>query len=116
MPQWDVRAFAVRKSEDPKPYDIRMCYRVGPSSKSGLDASVYNKKINVIDISLGGMRFSFDKGLQLESNQVIEVRLGMAGAVYPIQARIVRTWEMEMNASKRISPLLRLSFLTSAEE
>jgi hypothetical protein len=101
MPQWDVRAFAVRRCGDPKPYDIRMCYRVGPSSKSGLDASVYNKKINVIDISLGGIRFSFDKDLQLEANQVIEVRLAMAGGVYPIQARIVRTWEVENERVKK---------------
>jgi hypothetical protein len=111
MPQWDVRAFAVRRCNDPKPYDIRMCYRVGPSSKSGLDVSVYNKKVTVIDISLGGMRFSFDKGLQLEANQIIEVRLGMAGAVYPIQARIVRTWEMENERVKKDLSFAATEFL-----
>ena len=111
MPQWNVRAFAVRRCSDPKPYDIRMCYRVGPSSKSGLDASVYNKKINVIDISLGGMKFSFDKDLELESNQVIEVRLGMAGEVYPIQARIVRTWEMENERVKKDLSFAAAEFL-----
>jgi hypothetical protein len=111
MSQWDVRAFAVRRCDNPKPYDIRMCYRVGPSSKSGLDVSVYNKKINVIDISLGGMKFSLDKNLQLESNQVIEVRLGMAGSAYPIQARIVRTWEMENEQLKKDLSFAAAEFL-----
>jgi c-di-GMP-binding flagellar brake protein YcgR len=71
-----------------------------------LDVSVYNKKINVIDISLGGIKFSFDKDLQLEANQVIEVRLGMAGAAYTVQARILRTWEAE---NERIKKELRFA-------
>ncbi len=90
-----VRAIAVRKCSDPKPYDIRMCYRVGPSSKSGLDASIYDEKINVIDISLGGIKFSYDRSLPLEPNKVVEVHLAIAAAVYGIEARIIRTWKVE---------------------
>ena len=91
-----VRAIVVRKCSDPKPYNIRMWYRVRPTSKSGLDVSIYNKGVNVIDISLGGIRFSYDKSLQLEENKVIQVRLGTAGAVYTIEARIIRTWETDI--------------------
>jgi hypothetical protein len=101
MPQWDVPTFAVRRCSDPTPYDIRMCYRVGPSSKSGLEVYIHDKKINVIDISLGGMKVSFDEGLQLEANQVIDVRLSLAGAVRTLQARIVRIWETENERFKK---------------
>ena len=100
MSKQHVCAIVVRKRSDPKPYNIRMWYRAQPSSKSGLDVSIYNKKVNVIDISLGGIRFSYDKSLQLEANKVIEVRLGMAGAVYTIEARIIRTWETEIERFK----------------
>jgi c-di-GMP-binding flagellar brake protein YcgR len=57
------------------------------------------------------MKFSLDKNLQLESNQVIEVRLGMAGSAYPIQARIVRTWEMENEQLKKDLSFAAAEFL-----
>jgi hypothetical protein len=66
-----VQAIAVRRCTEPKPYEIRMCYRVGPSSKSGLNVSIYDEKVNVIDISLGGIRFSYHKSLPLEPNKVL---------------------------------------------
>jgi hypothetical protein len=96
-----VRAIMVHKRSDPKPYNTRMWYRVQPTSKSGLDASICGKKVNVIDISLGGIRFSHDKTLQLERNNVIEVCFGMAGGVYTIEARIIRTWETEIERFRR---------------
>ena len=95
MPDQHVRAIAVCKCSESKPYEIRMCYRVGPSSKGGLDASILGRKVNIVDISLGGIKFSYDKSLPLETDKVVEVRLGIAGDIYPVQARIVRTWWTE---------------------
>jgi len=57
-PKRHVPAVMARKCAEEKPYDMRMCYRVGPSSKSGLEAAIYDEKVNVIDISLGGVKFS----------------------------------------------------------
>ncbi|HME44234.1 MAG TPA: PilZ domain-containing protein [Syntrophorhabdales bacterium] len=95
MPDQYVRAIAVCKCSESKPYEIRMCYRVGPSSKSGLDASILGRKVNIVDISLGGIKFSYGEGLRLETDKVIEVRLEIAGEIYPVQAKIVRTWRTE---------------------
>jgi hypothetical protein len=96
----DVRAIVVRKCTEPKPYEIRMCYRVGPSSKSGLTASIYDQKINVIDISLGGIKFSYHRSLRLDTDKVVEVRLEIAGEVHTVEARVVRTWEAEQTRFK----------------
>jgi len=88
-----VQALVVRKCSDPKPYNLRMWYRVQPTARSGLHVSVRGERVNVLDISEGGMRFSYDKSLELERNNVVEVCLGMAGAVHTIEARVIRTWE-----------------------
>jgi len=94
-PERFVHAIVVSTKGEPKPYDIRMCYRVGPSSKSGLDASIRGVKINVIDLSIGGMRFSYEQNLLLDPQTVVEIRLGFGRAVHRVSARIIRTWEAE---------------------
>lgn len=89
------RAITVRRRSRPEPYNIRMRYRVQPSNKSGLDVSVRGKKVNVVDISLGGIRFSYDERLRLEVNKVVEVGLAVGRDVHTVEARIVRIWEKE---------------------
>ncbi|HVN25502.1 MAG TPA: PilZ domain-containing protein [Syntrophorhabdales bacterium] len=98
-PEEYARAVVVRMRSNPKPYDIRMCYRVGPSSRSGLDVFVCGEKVTLIDISLGGMRFSYSESPVLEPHQVVEVRLGIAPAVYPIQARVIRIRKADKEGS-----------------
>lgn len=90
-----ARALAVRRRSRPEPYNMRMRYRVQPSNKSGLDVSIRRKKVNVVDISLGGLRFSYDDRLQLEVNQVVEVSLAIGRDAHAVEARIVRIWEKE---------------------
>jgi hypothetical protein len=99
-PDQEVRAIVVHKCTEQKPYDASMRYRVGPSSRSAMNVSIYDEKINVIDISLGGIKFSYDRSLRLETDKVVEVRLGIAGEVYTIAARIIRTWQAERERFK----------------
>jgi hypothetical protein len=87
-------AVAVRKRSDPVPYDPRRYYRVVPTSRSGLDVSVHAKRVNIIDISLGGMRFTYDaEDLDLYADSVVEVRLDIGGIIRRIDATILRTWK-----------------------
>jgi len=94
-PNHYARAIALNEQAEPRPYDIRMCYRVGPSSKSGLNASISGAKINVIDISIGGLRFSYDRNPTLKPDIQVEVSLAIEKAIHIIKARIIRTWEAE---------------------
>ena len=92
----EVRAVAVRKRTGPVPYNIRMYYRVEPTARSGLDMSIHAKKVNILDISLGGVRFTYDSdGLELHPNSVVEVRFDLGGIICRIDSIILRTWEGE---------------------
>ncbi|MGA2110028.1 MAG: hypothetical protein ABSH25_20565 [Syntrophorhabdales bacterium] len=89
-----VGAVAVRKRGDPIPYDLRRYYRVVPTSSSDLTMSIHAKRVNVIDISLGGVRFTYDAdGLELCANSVVEVGLDIGGVIRRIDATILRTWK-----------------------
>ncbi len=90
-----ARALTVRRRSRPEPYNMRMRYRVQPSNKSGLDVSIHRKKVNVVDVSLGGIRFSYDDRLRLEVDNVVEVNLAIGRDVHTVETRIVRIWEKE---------------------
>ena len=90
-----VRAVAIRRKTDPAPYNIRVYYRVEPTGRSGLDVSIQQKRVNVLDISLGGIKFSFDKGLELKAHTDIKVYFNIEGILYGIDATILRIWEGE---------------------
>ncbi len=91
----EVRAIEVVKKEDAAPYSIRMFYRVAPTERSGLRMFVYGRKVNILDISLGGVKFSYDKGLELEMSRVIQMRLDIGDASYKLEGMILRTWDAE---------------------
>jgi hypothetical protein len=91
----EVRAVAVRRKTDPVPYNIRVYYRVEPTGRSGLDVSVLQKRVNVLDISLGGIKFTFDRSLELKAHAEVKVNFNIEGTVYGIDARILRVWEGE---------------------
>jgi hypothetical protein len=94
MSRREVRAVAVRKRAEPVPYDVRRYYRVGSTSRSGLGMSIHAKRVNIIDISLGGVRFTYDAdSLELYANSVVEVRLDIGGIIRRVDVTILRTWK-----------------------
>ncbi len=87
-----VKAVVVEKIGDAAPYSIRMFYRVNPTTRSRLAMSVLGHRVNILDVSLGGTRFSFRKPLVLQSNEVVEMQLEIDGRFHTLEARILRTW------------------------
>jgi hypothetical protein len=89
----EVKALAVLRRSDPAPYSIRMFYRVEPTSKSNIGMAVYHKTVNILDISLGGVRFSHDRSLTLSAGLPVEVFVTIDGKTHRLEARILRTWD-----------------------
>jgi len=87
-----VKALKVEKTGEAGPYSIRMSYRVAPTTHSKLSVTICGTPVNVIDISLGGARFSYDKSLRLQEDEVLGVRVEMDGSAYELQGRLLRTW------------------------
>jgi hypothetical protein len=68
--------------------------RIGQNNVRGYTMSIHAKRVNVIDISLGGVRFTYDAdGLELCANSVVEARLDIGGIIRRIDATILRTWK-----------------------
>ncbi len=87
-----VKAVTITRKGEPSPYNIRMSYRVEPTSKSNISMTVDDHRVNIIDLSLGGVRFSYDKELALVHYEAVRIVLTIDGKPLSLDARILRTW------------------------
>ena len=91
----EVRAMAVSRKADPSAHNIRMFFRVGPSSRDRLRAEVYETEVNLLDISLGGVRFSYEKHLMLKTGTIVPFRIIIDGKAYSLEGTVLRVWDAE---------------------
>ena len=101
-----VNALVVERTGEERVYDIRMFYRVGPTNQSNLSMTIHGTPMNVLDLSLGGAKVSYDKSLKLQPNAVVNASMEMNGKSFAFVARILRTWDGE---SEGLSPNLRFA-------
>ncbi|OPY70487.1 MAG: Flagellar brake protein YcgR [Syntrophorhabdaceae bacterium PtaU1.Bin034] len=88
-----VKALVASGKALPAPYSIRMFYRVAPTGKSGLEMYVQGQRVNVLDISLGGAKFSYPGTLRLQPDSALMVRIEIDETTYQIESMLLRTWE-----------------------
>jgi hypothetical protein len=89
----EVKALVVKRTGPEKPYSIRMSYRVAPTGRSNMIMSVYANKVNIIDISVGGAKFTYAASLTLKADEIVQVGLEIDGRDYTLEARILRAWQ-----------------------
>ena len=89
----EAKAVVVERKGEDSPYNLRMFYRVTPTSRSGLAIAICGQPVNVLDISLGGARISYSKTFPLQSNSWAEGALRIDSMVHAVNIRIVRTWD-----------------------
>ena len=85
-----VQALLITRKADTASYSIRTCYRVEPTPMSRLDLYVHDKKATIVDISLGGVRFGYDRSIPLEAGVPVKLRFDVAGEEYTVDATILR--------------------------
>jgi len=78
----------------PKPYNLRMYYRISPPLNSGFQISVSGQPGNIIDISLGGtllgMTISQELEGQFEVGQMVKIALNIDENKFDLEAEIKR--------------------------
>jgi len=87
-----VSAIVIHRTGALKVFDIRLHYRIDVPSGSRLTLSYGNDALNLLDISVGGAKFSFKRSLSLLPNQPLTLTLGINGRPYKIEAQLLRIW------------------------
>jgi len=85
-----VPAFVLHQNGEPAEINLRVHYRVRPTASSDLILQANGMKVNLIDLSLGGVRFSHRwKDPPLEYGDVA-LTLSFGGRTFKIDGKIIR--------------------------
>ena len=90
-----AQALVAKRTGPEKSYNIRRFYRVSPTGRSGISMSVFTNKVNIIDISLGGVKIAYSEPLDIKPHEIVRIDLKIDGKVYALEARILRIWKGE---------------------
>jgi hypothetical protein len=63
--------------------------------------SISTNNVNIIDISLGGVKIAYGEPLNLEPDEIVRIDLKIDAKVYPLEARILTTWEDDYEDARR---------------
>jgi hypothetical protein len=97
----NVEALIVKQYKDPEPVDFRMYFRVRPSSQSNINIFLKEEKVNLIDISLGGAKFTYPKTYLFGSADEVMFKLIIGGAIFSLDAKVHEVWSSDDNVATR---------------
>jgi hypothetical protein len=88
-----VQAIRMEREGDIRPHSIRMFHRVEPLPDGNLRLFIAGKEMKILDISLGGVRFTLDGSISLGAGRIEDIYVDIGQRSYNLRARICRTWE-----------------------
>ncbi|MDO8721348.1 MAG: PilZ domain-containing protein [Syntrophales bacterium] len=89
-----VPALVMERETNPQTYNLRMSYRINPTD-SGLTVVVRGVPVNVVDISIGGVRISSKHDLSLKPRDIVKLAINIDGKTLDIEGMVVRVWSSQ---------------------
>jgi hypothetical protein len=87
-----VEALILQQYKEPEPVDFRMYFRVTPRLQSNISLIYQEEKVNLIDISLGGARFTCPQDYSLHTADKIKFKLLIELSVFNLNAIVREVW------------------------
>jgi hypothetical protein len=107
-----VTAVIVKKETKINEYDLRMHFRVRPKADSNVTLIVGTEKCNLIDVTLGGARFSHKKDESMKSGNIINILLVIDDDKFNIEAKTIRVWSSSETALQENMEYVSVQFLS----
>jgi hypothetical protein len=87
-----VEALVLKQYDDPELLDFRMYFRVKPLLQSDVSLEVNEKKVNLIDISLGGAKFNCFRDCTFNHDDKINLKLLIGRTEFNLDATVRDIW------------------------
>jgi hypothetical protein len=94
-PSQMVPALVLERETKPQTHNLRMSYRINPAADSGLTVIVRGVPVNVVDISVGGVRISSKSDLSLKDRDIVKLAINIDGKTLDIEGMVVRVWSAQ---------------------
>jgi hypothetical protein len=97
-----VEALVLKQINEPQQIDYRMHFRVKPPSQSSINLYFQEKKVNLIDVSLGGAKFTYPKSHLFQYGDVLKFNLIIDSRTFEIDTRVRNVSTPEFSINKTI--------------
>lgn len=106
-----VPALALRPAGELEEYNLRMFFRLEPPGNCGLQISIHGRPVNLIDISIGGARFSYEKAHALNPGDTIPLTIIIDNSAHSADGRVLRVWEPENDRIRKTIAMASVQFV-----
>lgn len=106
-----AHAVIMEKTGRTEQYNLRMFYRLEPPSDCGIEISIGEGKVHLLDISIGGAKFSHEKLHPFKPNEKVKMMMEISGSKTEIEATVLRVWEPENEKIKKTLAFASIQFL-----
>lgn len=106
-----VQAVIMQQTGDIEEYNLRMFYRLEPPSECGIEISMEGRRVHLLDISIGGAKFSHEKIHPFQPNETVKMLIDVAGNKTQIEAMVLRVWEPESEKMRKTLAYASVQFL-----
>jgi hypothetical protein len=114
-----VPALVLEQKSNPEPHNLRMNFRIKPISNNDIAVSLQGGRVNIIDISLGGVRISTNRILTIKPRDIVKLKLSIDGGNLEPEGMVISAWASEANDKTDKIGFLQyatISFLTHQKE
>ncbi|MFO7570047.1 MAG: PilZ domain-containing protein [Smithellaceae bacterium] len=105
-----VEALLIKKEGRAEPTDFRMYFRVKPPSDSDVCLFWEEEKVSLLDISIGGAKFSYPKSYRFQPGETVEFKLLIDKAVFDVAARVRNVREPHPDGSSKNIQFVSVEF------
>lgn len=105
-----VEAIVLQQYKKSELVDFRMYFRVTPGRQSDVSLILKEEKVNLIDISLGGARFTCPKDYSLNSGDKVKFKLLIGINVFNLDTRVRDVWTPEDASANKYLQYVRVEF------
>ena len=106
----NVEALIIERHKEPEPVDFRMYFRVKPSSQTDINLFLKEEKVNLIDISLGGAKFTYPKTYMFRPGDEVMFKLIIGRDIYNLDAKVHEVWSSNDNMVNRNLQFVSVEF------
>ncbi len=114
-PSQYISALVIEIQTDPKKNDLRTSYRIGPLSNKDLTVFLQGVEVDILDISVGGIRISTSSP-SLNPHDKIKLTINIDNNKFDVGGRIIKVWSSQKTVDKAGHQQAAIQFLDHQKE
>ncbi|NIA09027.1 MAG: hypothetical protein GWP10_04515, partial [Nitrospiraceae bacterium] len=97
-----VQALVITPQPGHEPFNLRLSYRLEPLLNCGLALFLKKEKVNILNISLGGVKFTHSKICAIRPKERLKLTLQIDKQSYDIEAQSLRVSSVSGRMAKKL--------------